>query len=63
MDPISTFWQNEDMDVDGKRKLAIMSRDPRAFAGSTTREPGDPDPNGATNIAGFYVVDAKNPPT
>ncbi|HVL96883.1 MAG TPA: hypothetical protein VM266_13580 [Solirubrobacteraceae bacterium] len=59
--PISTFWQNEDMDVDRDRKLAIMSRDPRAYAGSTSREPGEPDPNGATNIAGFYVVDAKNP--
>ncbi len=59
--PISTFWQNEDMDVDRDRKLALLSRDPRAYAGSTTREPGEPDPNGATNIAGVYVVDAKNP--
>lgn len=25
------FWQNEDMDVDPKRKLVFMSRDPRAF--------------------------------
>ena len=31
--PISTFWQNEDMDVDRKRKLALLSRDPRAYAG------------------------------
>ena len=59
--PQSTFWQNEDMDVDKKRKLALLSRDPRAYRGSTTREPGEPDPNGATNIAGVYVVDAKNP--
>ncbi|HEX2412034.1 MAG TPA: hypothetical protein VHJ39_12775 [Solirubrobacteraceae bacterium] len=59
--PISTFWQNEDMDVDRKRKLALLSRDPRAYAGSTTREPGEADPNGATNIAGVYIVDAKNP--
>ena len=36
------------MDVDHKRKLALLSRDPRAYAGSTTREPGEPDPNGAT---------------
>ncbi len=49
--PFSTFWPNEDMDVDRKRKLALLSRDPRAYAGSTTREPGEPDPNGATNIA------------
>jgi hypothetical protein len=27
--PISTFWQNEDMDVDQDRKLALLSRDPR----------------------------------
>jgi hypothetical protein len=59
--PISTFWQNEDMDVDQNRKLALLSRDPRAYAGSTSREPGEPDPNGATNIAGVYVVDAKDP--
>jgi hypothetical protein len=59
--PTSTFWQNEDMDVDAKRKLALLSRDPRAYRGSTTREPGEADPNGATNIAGVYVVDAKNP--
>jgi hypothetical protein len=59
--PVSTFWQNEDMDVDRKRKLALLSRDPRAYAGSTTREPGEPDPNNATNIAGVYVIDAKDP--
>ena len=59
--PFSTYWQNEDMDVDQRRKLAILSRDPRAFAGSTSREPGEPDPNNATNIAGFYIVDAKDP--
>jgi hypothetical protein len=59
--PFSIFWQNEDMDVDGRRKLALLSRDPRAYAGSTSREPGEPDPNGATNIAGVYVIDAKDP--
>jgi hypothetical protein len=59
--PFSTFWQNEDMDVDGRRKPALLSRDPRAYAGSTSREPGEPDPNGATNIAGVYVIDAKDP--
>ena len=57
----STFWQNEDMDVDRERKLALLSRDPRAYAGSTTREPGEADPNGATNIAGVYIIDAKDP--
>ena len=59
--PISTFWQNEDMDVDRKRKLAIMSRDPRAYAGTTTLEPGEANAAGATNIAGFYVVDVRDP--
>ncbi len=59
--PPSTFWQNEDMDVDRERKLALLSRDPRAYAGSTSREPGEADPNNATNIAGVYVVNAKNP--
>ncbi|MBI5105882.1 MAG: hypothetical protein HZB46_13040 [Solirubrobacterales bacterium] len=63
MDPPdqSTYWQNEDMDVDRSRKLAILSRDPRSYRGSTSREPGEEDPNGATNIAGVYVVDAKDP--
>ena len=59
--PFSTFWQNEDMDLDQQRKLALLSRDPRAYAGSTSREPGEPDPNGATNIAGVYVIDANDP--
>jgi len=27
--PKSTFWQNEDMDVDQARKLVLISRDPR----------------------------------
>jgi hypothetical protein len=60
-DNLSTFWQNEDMDVDQGRKLALISRDPRSYKGSTSREPGEADPNGATNIAGVYVVDAKDP--
>jgi hypothetical protein len=59
--PLSTFWQNEDMDVDQQRHLALISRDPRSYLGSTSRDPGSPDPNGATNIAGVYVVDARNP--
>lgn len=60
-DPKSTFWEGEDMAVDPRRKLAFVSRDPRAYAGSTSREPGDPSPNDATNIAGVYVVDVKDP--
>ena len=47
-----TYWQNEDMDVDQSRKLAFLSRDPRAFGGST---------NSNTDVAGVYIVDAKDP--
>ena len=42
------------MDVDQTRKLAFMSRDPRASAARTK-------PN--TDVAGVYIVDAKDPPT
>lgn len=47
-----TFWQNEDMDVDHRRKLVFLARDPRAYAGSAVRD-GD--------AAGVYTVDASNP--
>ena len=59
--PVSTFWQNEDMDVDQDRKLLLLSRDPRAYGGTTNLSPGDPNPAGATNIAGVYIVDARDP--
>jgi len=58
-DPHSTFWQNEDMDVDQDRKLVLISRDPRSYNGTVRNTPGDP--NGATNIAGVYIVDASDP--
>ena len=32
-DPKSTFWQNEDMDVDQARKLVLISRDPALVQG------------------------------
>jgi hypothetical protein len=63
-DPVganSTFWQNEDMDVDPNRKLALLSRDPRAYRGTTGGDAGVPNTNGGLNIAGVYVVDAKDP--
>jgi hypothetical protein len=60
-DNLSTFWQNEDMDVDQGRKLALISRDPRSYLGTTRDDPGTPNANGATNIAGVYVIDAKDP--
>jgi hypothetical protein len=46
------MWENEDMDVDGNRKLVFLSRDPRAFGGST----GNP-----ASQSGIYVIDVKNP--
>src|SRR5829696_3408036 len=50
--PDSTYWQNEDMDVDKRRKLVFMARDPRSFAGTTASD---------TSVAGVYIVDAKDP--
>jgi hypothetical protein len=49
---ISTYWQNEDMDVDRRRKLVFMARDPRSFRGTTASD---------TSVAGVYIVDAKDP--
>ncbi|HWT24987.1 MAG TPA: hypothetical protein VN213_15915 [Solirubrobacteraceae bacterium] len=49
---VSTYWQNEDMDVDARRKLVFLARDPRSF-GKTTRDDAA--------VAGVYIVDASNP--
>ncbi len=46
------MWENEDMDVDQHRKLVFLSRDPRAYGGST----GNP-----ASESGIYVIDVKNP--
>ncbi len=46
------MWENEDMDVDQKRKLVFLSRDPRAFGGST----GNP-----ASGSGIYVIDVRHP--
>lgn len=51
-DTSGTFWQNEDMDVDERRKLVFLARDPRAYSGSTS----DPD-----DVAGVYIIDAADP--
>ncbi len=51
-DTAGTFWQNEDMDVDARRKLVFLARDPRAYNGTTT------NPN---HVAGVYIVDARDP--
>ncbi len=47
-----TFWQNEDMEVDQRRKLAFMARDPRAYAGSTSNP---------ASVAGVYIMNLQNP--
>lgn len=44
------MWQMEDVDVDPKRKLVFMARDPRAFGG-----------NVLTGESGIYTVDASRP--
>lgn len=44
------MWQMEDVDVDPRRKLVFMARDPRAFGG-----------NVLTGESGIYTVDASNP--
>ncbi len=47
-----TFWQNEDIDVDHRRKLAFMARDPRAYNGTT----GNPN-----SVSGVYILSLVNP--
>jgi hypothetical protein len=44
------MWQMEDVDVDPRRKLVFMARDPRAFGG-----------NVLTGESGIYTVDASRP--
>ena len=44
------FWQNEDMEVDPHRKLVILSRDPRAYDGTTQ-----------TGESGVYIINALDP--
>ena len=49
---IDDMWENEDMDVDQQRKLVFLSRDPRAYGGST----GNP-----ASRSGVYVIDVRDP--
>jgi hypothetical protein len=44
------FYEGENMTVDAKRKLVILSRDPRGFGGTLT-----------TGQSGFYIIDVKDP--
>ena len=49
---LDDMWENEDMDVDENRKLVFLSRDPRAYGGST----GNP-----ASRSGIYVIDVRDP--
>ncbi|WP_346660188.1 hypothetical protein [Amycolatopsis sp. QT-25] len=44
------LWETEDTEVDVKRKLVFLARDPRAYGGTTQ-----------TGESGIYVIDLKNP--
>ncbi len=44
------FWENEDMAVDAERGIVVLSRDPRAYGGSTD-----------DGVAGIYLIDASDP--
>ncbi|MBC6462520.1 LVIVD repeat-containing protein [Actinomadura sp. HBU206391] len=44
------FWQGEDTEADHKRKIIYLSRDPRAYGGTTD-----------TGESGVYVVDVAKP--
>jgi hypothetical protein len=60
------YWQNEDMELDTRRKLIIGSLDPRHTEKDQSRCPGDDRENQRklTNPlckAGFYVISYANP--
>ena len=61
------YWQNEDMELDTRRKLIIGSLDPRHTERDQTRCPGtidDPQTPKLANPgckAGFYVISYANP--
>ena len=44
------FWQSEDTDADHKRKIIYLSRDPRAYGGTTD-----------TGESGVYIIDVSKP--
>ena len=47
-------WENEDMDVDVKRKRLFISRDPRGFTSPAT-------PGAAFPLGGVHIIDVSNP--
>jgi hypothetical protein len=50
--PGGTFWQSESTNVDQRRKLIFLSRDPRAYGGNQS----NPD-----HPSGVYIVNARDP--
>jgi hypothetical protein len=51
-DTSGTFWQSESTNVDQRRKLIFLSRDPRAYGGNQ---------NNPNHKSGVYIVDARDP--
>jgi hypothetical protein len=49
-DSSGTFWQSESTNVDQRRKLIFLSRDPRAYSGPQN-----------SGTSGVYIVDARDP--
>ncbi len=49
-DVAGTFWQSESTNIDQRRKLIFLSRDPRAYNG-----PQD------AGVSGVYIIDASDP--
>jgi len=62
------YWQNEDMEIDRRRKLIIGALDPRhTEKGATATSPCPPSPPSAANVrltacrSGFYVISYADP--
>lgn len=51
-DSSGTFWQSESTNVDQKRKLIFLSRDPRAYSGNQSSPESE---------SGVYIIDARDP--
>jgi hypothetical protein len=49
-DPTNNYHTAESLNIDKERKLAFLSRDPRAFSNTT-----------ASGISGFYIIDISDP--
>ena len=61
-DVSGTYWQNEDMDLDVKRKRVFLARDRRAYNGTTS------DPNSFSGVIyrrrpGIPMISGSSPST